>query len=423
MKMSPLAWCAPWLGLVLLSACGMGGAPSRGDMGEGGVPPMSAPESPPGEVPRQPSAGQLTAGDWDDNLNFDFFQKYLQASTELGLRAPPVADRVVLTVRDEAGRPVSNARVQVTGGGQSRFEGPTASDGRVLFLPTHDGASAGEAFAVTVSPPAGREGAPITTAVEGGKAWDVTLPGVEAAPPTELDVAFVVDTTGSMTDELAYLKAEIQEIANTLGERFPQVAVRYGLVFYRDTGDDYVVRRFDFTSNVATLRLRLDAQSADGGGDYPEAMDRGLEEGVKLSWRTGNTARLLFLMADAPTHVDKHEAFLGTAGAARRAGIKVYPVAASGVSSVAEYQMRLAAQHTRGRYLFLTDDSGVGDAHEEPHIPCYQVQLLKHLLVRTIGSELEGRRLPVSGTELVRTVGNPTQDGACVMKDGSTTYY
>lgn len=370
----------------------------------------------------QPPSGVLTAGDWDDNLNFSFFQKYLTASESMGLRILPHADRVVLTVRDEEGRPVSNARVSVASGAGPRLEAPTATDGRLLFLPTRDGAQAGETFTVTVSPPAGQPGASHTVPVQ-GSTWELTLPGTQAQEPSRLDVAFVLDTTGSMGDEISYLKSEFQAIADTLSSRYPQVSIRYGLVVYRDEQDAYVTRAYDFVSDANTFRSYLQQQSANGGGDYPEAMERGLHDGVGLSWRPGNTARLLFLVADAPTHTQNHDAFLSEAQRARVGGIKIYPVAASGVAEAAEFQMRQAAWLTRGRYLFLTNDSGVGGPHAEPHIPCYQVQLLKHVLLRAIGSELEGRRLPASGSELIRTVGSPSQDGACTLQDGSVTYY
>ena len=42
--------------------------------------------------------------------------------------------------------------------------------------------------------------------------------------------------------------------------------------------------------------------------------------------------------------------------------------------------MRQAALVTNGRYLFLTDDSGVGLSHAEPNIACYRVTSLKSLL-------------------------------------------
>ncbi len=59
--------------------------------------------------------------------------------------------------------------------------------------------------------------------------------------------------------------------------------------------------------------------------------------------------------------------------AARSLDVHIYPVASSGVDELTELTMRSAAQLTGGRYLFLTDDSGVGGAHMEPSIPCYFV--------------------------------------------------
>jgi len=44
--------------------------------------------------------------------------------------------------------------------------------------------------------------------------------------------------------------------------------------------------------------------------------------------------------------------------------------------------MRSAAEITGGRYLFLTDDSGVGGPHKTPEIPCYFVTKLARALVR-----------------------------------------
>ncbi|WP_375770781.1 VWA domain-containing protein [Archangium gephyra] len=402
-------------------------APPRSDGDTAGAPvPGSAGPStggtsePGGGGSNTPAPGQLTAGDWDDNLNFSFFQKYLTEAPQ-GLPAHPSADRVVITVRDEEGRPVPNAHVIVGDAAGKRLEAPTASDGRLLFLPAQDGAQANGAFSVTVAPPPGQSGVPVTTSVE-GTAWNLTLPGARGILPTELDVAFVVDATGSMGDEINYLKAEIQNIVDSVRSTYPDVSARFALVMYRDEGDEYVVRPFDFTSDVGLFRQRLSEQVANGGGDYPEAMERGLGAIHQLSWRTGNTARLTFLVADAPTHTQHYQAFLREAHRARLSGIKVYPVAASGVADEAEYLMRLAAQLTLGRYIFLTNDSGIGGEHAEPHIPCYQVQLLKHLLVRAIGSELAGRRLPASGTDILRTVGNPAQDGSCTRADGTVTY-
>jgi hypothetical protein len=92
--------------------------------------------------------------------------------------------------------------------------------------------------------------------------------------------------------------------------------------------------------------------------------------------------------------------------------VAIYPVASSGVAGEAEFVMRSAAMLTGGEYIFLTDDSGVGNPHAEPHIPCYTVEQLAPLMVRTIRSELSGRRIESEPQFAIRTVGKG-QGGVC----------
>lgn len=76
--------------------------------------------------------------------------------------------------------------------------------------------------------------------------------------------------------------------------------------------------------------------------------------------------------------------------------------------------MRSAAQLTGGRYLFLTDDSGVGGLHLEPSIPCYFVTRLDAALLRMIDIELSGVYHEPAPQEILREGGDP-QDGACAL--------
>jgi hypothetical protein len=210
-----------------------------------------------------------------------------------------------------------------------------------------------------------------------------------------------------MGDELAYLNSEFKTIASTLATRFPHVHQRYGLVVYRDRGDEYVARTFDFTALVDEFRSRLGAQRAAGGGDYPEAMEVGLEHAVKLQWRTTDTARVIFLVADAPPHSHDIGKAMAAADALRKKGVAIYPLACSGYDPACELVMRSCAMLTGGQFLFLTDDSGVGEAHGEPHIPSYRVERQGPLMVRMVASELSGRRLEPAPEEIIRTVGSP----------------
>jgi hypothetical protein len=399
--------------LGMAAGCGVG---SEGDFA-GGAPDGEGPGSTPGgEGPgdgQDPVPGQLTAADWDDNEYFDF---YLEALPELrgqsDLPAFDPSDRIVITVTTPAGAPLSGVRVQVLGDDALELDAPTASDGRLLFFPGHDGSGTAESLSVRVELPDGsvRNFAPPSADT---RHWRIEI-DAPAAPPPALDLAFVLDTTGSMGDELEYIKAEIGDIAARIRTDRPDLSMRFALIVYRDMGDAYVTRRFDFVDDLADFRSDLNVQQADGGGDYPEAMDQAMTDMLELSWRPGNVARVAFLIADAPPHTDRAQRVLDLADASRRKGIKLYPVAASGVSTEAEYVMRIAAQISLARYLFVTDDSGIGNPHEEPHIPCYQVQYLNDLMVHVLRSELEGTRLPVAPESVLRTVGT-YENGRCVI--------
>jgi hypothetical protein len=161
----------------------------------------------------------------------------------------------------------------------------------------------------------------------------------------------------------------------------------------------------------------LEQQSASGGGDYPEAADRGVEAAVNLSWRTDDTARLLFWVADAPHHAGTEQLLVDAVRRAAQNDVHIYPVAASGTSPLAEYSRRSAAQLTLGRYLFLTDDSGIGNPHAEPTIPCYFVTRLDDAVLRMVDIEMSGVYHEPAPEEIIRTGGDP-EDGTCELTNG-----
>ena len=365
--------------------------------------------------------GTLTAGSFDDNLNLPVFEEFvdglLQNDAAGDIPDVSLEERVIVTVTTEGGDPVGNARVVVAAAdteqqAQPLIDQPTRSDGRVFFSTGLDGAGEATAFNVTVYPPDGSD--PVTASADLAELdWTVTLPGVEADLPTQLDLAFVVDATGSMADELEYLKVEMDNIASTIAEQHPNVDQRYALIVYRDEGDDYVTRDFDFTESLEGFQANLSDQEAQGGGDYPEAMHLALEDAQGLTWRAEGTARVLFLVADAPPHAEFAQRTLDAVMALRSAGVVIYPVAASGVAEEAELVMRTAALVTLAEYIFLTDDSGVGSSHAEPHIPCYMVEALERVMIRMISAELDGVKTYPDEQDVIRVVGNPV-DGVCV---------
>ena len=399
-----------------------GGAGSKtGDDGKAGgtTPAATEPKQGTGQTALKP--GQLTAGDWDDNLNFGLFQKYVDAARKADLALPDlkVNGRVPIVVVDAADKPVPGARVRIFAGSDTFFDGPTGTDGRALWLPEGEGGQK-PGLKVEISPPVGMSAAATTSAVPESAQWSFVLDG--AAPAVaKIDIAFVFDATGSMGDEMAWLKAEIGDIVSEVKALNSQISLRLALVVYRDTGDAYVTRVFDFTEDVDKYLVDLNKQGAGGGGDYPEAMDKGLADMNQLSWREGSVARVAFVVADAPPKSHNLQAAIDQALVARAQGIRLYGLAASGTGDKAEYVLRSMAMLTGARYLFLTDDSGVGNSHAEPHIPCHYVMLLHTLMRRTIQAEISGVRVPPENDEIIKAVGNP-QQGYCELKSGEKAW-
>ncbi|MEE8182250.1 MAG: VWA domain-containing protein, partial [Candidatus Thorarchaeota archaeon] len=69
-------------------------------------------------------------------------------------------------------------------------------------------------------------------------------------PPAKLDVAFVVDTTGSMKDDIRAVKDSLFDIVDKIVARTEDLTIRFGIVSYRDHPPQdctYVTRVFDFT--------------------------------------------------------------------------------------------------------------------------------------------------------------------------------
>ncbi|MDM8566632.1 vWA domain-containing protein [Candidatus Halobeggiatoa sp. HSG11] len=356
-----------------------------------------------------PVAGTLTAGDIDDNLNFTAFQNYRNRQNDNSLPFVTLSDRILLNIVDNAGKGMSNAKVRL----DNKLDMYTGTDGRFYLFPEFDGLNKSQIDLQLLAPEDefGSASSVFTTSLDLEQLADersltITMPDVKSALPHSLDIMFVVDTTGSMADELNYLITELRDIVNTVQARHKQVHMRFGLIVYRDINDKYVVQNFDFTNSLNDMQEHLNKQKARGGGDYPEAMEQALEEAVNVEWSAGNVARLLFLVADAPPHDENLKVMFESVHTARNKGIRIYPLAASGVGDKAEFMMRNAEVLTQGRYLFLTDDSGVGGSHQEPSTPCYIVTHLDKLIARVIDGELAGQRIEPNAKDILRSVGN-----------------
>jgi hypothetical protein len=332
------------------------------------------------------TAGVITAGEWNDATNWDFWKSLLQRDT---IKTFPALwgfyteNRISILLRDAQGRLVHDAKLTLTGA--SSYSAVTDNYGQAELYP---GLFTAGYSPVSYGLKAEYHGQTfdLGTVPAGTTTLEKSLPIVKTVVKT-VDVAFVVDATGSMGDEISYLKTELRDVINRAGAQLPGTQLRMSSVFYRDRGDDYVVRPFNFTTSASQLSSFINNQDAGGGGDFPEAVDEGLDEAVnRLSWSSAAINRIIFLILDAPAHqTDEVRSRLKQVIAtAQQKGIRIIPVSASGINRETEFFLRFLALSTNGTYVFITNDSGVGAPHLQPTVGAYQVEFLNNLMVRLI---------------------------------------
>ena len=210
--------------------------------------------------------------------------------------------------------------------------------------------------------------------------------------PEAIDLAFVVDATGSMGDEMEYVKTELYDVINRVKARNPNSILNTGAVFYKDDGDEYVSKFSQFSTDNSNTVNYIKAQSADGGGDWPEAVHTALNSAINdLNWSSSAKTRILFLVLDAPPHFNENviASLSASLQKAKEKGIKIIPIAASGVDQETEFLLRAFSIASNGTYVFVTNDSGIGDDHLKPTVGYFEVEFLKDLMVRLINEYAE----------------------------------
>ncbi len=371
----------------------------------------------PGPIPPRPpeprpQAGLLTAGEHDDLLNPELYEEY-RRNSNLGqsVQSLPVVDTgrlLTVELRDNRGRAVPFGEVEVRCSDGNSIKLKTVADGRAVFFPGHDRLS--DDVWVRAG---GSDWRSVRLSNDAGGQTVQIIQRRAAAQVQKLDLALVVDVTGSMTDELTYLQTELTAIIGELETRHSDLDVRVAFTFYRDKGDEFVTRTYGFDGNLERAQGRLGQQRAAGGGDYPEAMQDAMIRAAQMEWRD-DAVKTLLLVADAPPHNQDVANTWLAAEHLRAERVHIVPVGASGVADTAEYVMRAMAAVTQSRYTFLTDDSGIGNPHAPPAIDCYLVTRLDHLLRRVIDSQISGRRVEPARAEIVRSVGE-YDAGRCVL--------
>ncbi|MDX9847358.1 MAG: vWA domain-containing protein [Tenuifilaceae bacterium] len=337
--------------------------------------------------------GLLTAGEWNDLTNWEFWGSILNNQEYSNMPAYWsffTNNRVSVQILDASLNPVIDARVDLKRNDATIFSARSDNGGQAeLWVDLFQYSNSVEASSLVIDV---NNGESVLTDVNLSHSGvnSITLSNAQAS--NRVEISFVVDATGSMGDELEFLKTELLDVIERVKDEHPNVEMYTSSVFYRDQGDEYVARISAFTSNITETINFIKDQRASGGGDYPEAVHTALDKAInELQWAYTARTRLLFLVLDAPPHyrMDVISSLQNSITSAAQKGIKLIPVTASGINKETEFLMRFFAIATNGTYVFITDDSGVGNSHLEPTVGDYEVELLNNLLVRLINKYSE----------------------------------
>ncbi len=332
--------------------------------------------------------GQITAAEWNDLTEWDFWlnlgqnEDFNKAQENWKFY---MATRYSFLVTDIMSKPLIDCEVKLENlNGDEIWKTRTDNEGRAELWLNINGQDQGNVKAIV-----SYQNQKIT--VVDPKTYDEDVNEVVVATTgnklMNADILFVVDATGSMGDEIEYLKSELLDVISRTKDLNNQLSLRVGSVFYRDEGDEFLTRVSPFSANLQLTHAFINNQSADGGGDYEEAVHTALGTAItQLSWSEDARARLLFLLLDAPPHHsdaivnELNKTIRNTAAK----GIKIIPVSASGVNKDTEFLFRFFATTTNGTYVFITNDSGIGGEHIEATVGDYEAELLNDLIVRLI---------------------------------------
>jgi len=337
-----------------------------------------------------PSAGQITAGEWNDLQNWkDWLDlttdpDYVKMQDHWGIYPQ---ERMSVYVQNRSNHPVVGAQVTLTDH-QGEIIWETVSDhaGHAELWPSLFSASKIENYQIRVKYDDEEYLKGDVKSISNGSN-DITLP-VDCDVRDVVDIMFVVDATGSMGDEITFLQSELNDVLARVTEDNQDFSYRTGAVFYRDDTDDYLTRVSDLTTKSEETIEFISQQNATGGGDYPEAVEAGLENALGQEWSEDALSKIIFLLLDAPPHHDAEttQMIREQIAEAAAAGIKLIPITASGINRETEFLMKYMAVVTNATYVFITDDSGIGGSHLAPLVDDFDVEKLNDLLVRLIGN-------------------------------------
>ncbi len=333
-------------------------------------------------------AGQLTAGEWKD-LDHWTFWKYLLKKKKFSENQKhwnyQTTNRFSIKLSDQKGRPASNLLINLLDSKEEMvWTARTDNHGSAELWGNFFGGNQ-SIFSLQIIYNDEVWYYPAIPYIDGVNS--ISLPIECTDTNRKIQVAFVMDATNSMLDEMAYLKAEIKDVIEQVKEG-ENVELESGAIYYTDRHHNEPIHVSALnTDESQTINFIKKIRNQSGGSDWPEAVHLGLDKGInELEWDKDALTRIIFLILDAPPHHEKEilANIQKNIALAAKKGIKIIPVAASGTDKKAEFLFKFFAMATNGTYTFLTDHSGIGNKHIAPEAKDYNIETLNDLLVRLI---------------------------------------
>ncbi len=353
----------------------------------------SVPTNGQGNSGNQNQPGVITAGEWNDLENWSFWDSII---SEVDYKSMPTYwtffnnNRFSVKVIGSDSTPIVDAFIKLKREGTTIFTARTDNKGKAeLWADLYQSNPNIDFSKLVIDIDNGENIISNVKPFKDGINQVVTAPTIA---DNKIEISFVVDATGSMGDELEYLKTELLDVISGVKSANPNSLLSTSAVFYRDAGDAYVTKISNFTTDNSVTTSFIKNQSASGGGDFPEAMHSALDKAVnELQWSINAKTRILFLVIDAPPHHDN--AVISNIQTsilkASEKGIKIIPITSSGINKETEFLMRFLSISTNGTYVFITDHSGIGNGHLEATVGQYQVEFLNNLMIRLINKYAE----------------------------------
>ncbi|MDR3258537.1 MAG: VWA domain-containing protein [Fusobacteriaceae bacterium] len=207
-------------------------------------------------------------------------------------------------------------------------------------------------------------GTTVTTTTTTVTTTTTTKPVKNQEIAKDVEIVFVLDTTGSMDGLINGAKSKIWSIINdVLQNQKSGSKVKIGLVGYRDRGDQYVTKVTGLSEDLDEVYGQLMGFRAEGGGDEPEDVRQALFVGVsKMNWSKPrrNLSRIVFLVGDAMPHTNYQDfpTTVATAKSAKKNGIIINTIQCGNLPRTDKF-WREIAQNAGGEYFSIAQDGGI----------------------------------------------------------------